>query len=149
MIVIDANVLLHCVNQDSALHDRVLPWWESTVNNDEPVGLPWIVLLAFYRISTHRNVFPRPLTSHEAIQQIDQWLSLPNVKAIVETPKHWNVLRKLLRDTKATGNLSTDAHLAAIAIEFSATLASCDADFNRFPGIRWANPIAVADNGSD
>ena len=145
MIVVDANVLLYSVNEDAAHHGRVLRWWESAINGDEPVGLPWIVILAFYRIATNPSVFPRPLSADEAIRQIDKWLAHPNIKVITETHKHWDILRKLLRDQWATGNLSTDAHLAAIAIEISGTLASCDADFNRFSGVHWANPMATVD----
>jgi len=39
------------------------------------------------------------------------------------------------------GNLTTDAHLAALAIEHGAELCSCDADFSRFAGLRWLDPL--------
>jgi predicted nucleic acid-binding protein len=42
----------------------------------------------------------------------------------------------------AGGNLVSDAHLAALAVEHGATLHSTDRDFSRFDGLRWENPLA-------
>ena len=38
-------------------------------------------------------------------------------------------------------HLVPDAHLAALAIEHGLVLCSADADFARFPGLRWHNPL--------
>jgi len=38
------------------------------------------------------------------------------------------------------GNLTTDAHLAALAIEHGAEIVSYDRDFARFPGVRHRLP---------
>jgi predicted nucleic acid-binding protein len=51
-------------------------------------------------------------------------------------------MRTLLEAVGTAGNLTSDAHLAAMAIEQGATLCSTDGDFARFPGIRYANPLA-------
>lgn len=40
------------------------------------------------------------------------------------------------------GNLVTDAHLTALAIEHGAELCTADRDFGRFAGLRWVNPLA-------
>ena len=48
----------------------------------------------------------------------------------------------LLRGLGTAGNLTTDAHLAALAMEYQATLHTTDADFARFPGLKWENPLA-------
>jgi len=53
------------------------------------------------------------------------------------TERHFTLLRTLLTDRVAGGNLTTDAHLAAIAIEHGATLVSLDSDFERFEGLRF------------
>ncbi len=50
------------------------------------------------------------------------------------------MLYGLLRPLGAAGNLVTDAHLAALAVEHAAELVSYDADFSRFPGLRWRTP---------
>jgi toxin-antitoxin system PIN domain toxin len=140
MKVIDLNVLLYAVNQDAPGHGRVRSWWEAALVGDEPVGLPWAVLLGFLRLATNAKVFAEPLALDDAIERVDAWLSHPNVRIVGETEEHWRVLKELLGQTGTAGNLTTDAHLAALAIAHGATLASCDADFARFRHLRWENP---------
>jgi predicted nucleic acid-binding protein len=48
----------------------------------------------------------------------------------------------LLTGLGAAGNLTSDAHLGALAIEHGAELCSTDVDFSRFPGVRWIDPLA-------
>ena len=64
-----------------------------------------------------------------------------DVKLVLEKDHHWSVLRALLGTSGAAGNLATDAHLAAFALTHDAVLVSCDADFGRFDGLRWENPL--------
>lgn len=140
MKIVDLNVLLYAVNADSAHHRPLLEWWNRAVNQ-ESLGLPWVVLLGFLRISTHPKIFPSPLTPEIALQTVDTWLSLDNIRVVREREQHWEVLRSLLEETGAAGNLTTDAHLAALAIGHGAILVSCDSDFTRFKGLRWENPL--------
>ena len=142
MKVVDLNLLLYAVNRDDERHARARTWLEKVLNGDEPVGLPWIVLLGFLRIATNPRVFARPLSSTEAIALVDAWLSRPPVSALAPGDGHWLILRSLLADRPGVGVIATDAHLAAIAIEHGAELCSSDADFRRFEGLRWVNPIA-------
>jgi hypothetical protein len=143
MKLVDLNVLLYAVNRDSPLHEPVRSWLERVLSADEPVGLPWIVLLGFLRLATNARVFARPLTAIQAIEQVEAWLVHPNVRSVRETDEHWQILKELVRQTGTAGNVTTDAHLAALAISHGATLASCDADFNRFRHLRWENPAGV------
>ena len=140
MKLIDLNVLLYAANEDARHHAPVLAWWEQAINGDEPVGLPWIALLGFLRIATHPNIFPRPLDSRTAVGKIDIWLSHDNTRLVHEKDEHWDILRSLLAEAGTAGNLTTDAHLAALAISHGAVLVSCDTDFARFKGLRWENP---------
>ena len=141
MRVVDLNVLLYAVNSDAAQHKVVRAWWESAVNDGDAVALPWIVLLGFLRLSTNPRVFPRPLASNVAAAKIDTWLSLDNVRIVREKDGHWDTLKRLLRDAGTAANLTTDAHLAALALTHDAVLVSCDTDFARFKGLRWENPL--------
>jgi uncharacterized protein len=142
MKLVYANVLIYVVNHDALEHERVRKWWESAIQNEEPIGVPWIVLLGFLRISTHQHIFPRPLTLREATAKLETWLALPNVKAVAETEDHWRILKQLLGDGTAPENLVNDAHLAAMAIAWGATIVSCDQDFHLFRQVRWENPLA-------
>ena len=144
MKVVDVNVLLYAVNEDTDRHTILRRWWEEALNGDESVGLPWIVLSGFLRIATNPKVYPQPLPTGKALAKVDAWLSAGTVSVIVEKPNHWRVLRGLLADAGTAGNLTTDAHLAAIAITHEATLVSCDGDFARFRDLRWENPLHVA-----
>lgn len=141
MKLVDLNILLYAVNQDAVQHATVRRWWESALNGDEPVGLAWVVLLGFLRLATNHQVFPKPLTVVQAAAKIDTWLAQPNVRIVRETDEQWRILRGLLEQTGTAGNLTTDGHLASMAMAHGATLVSCDADFARFDKLRWENPI--------
>jgi len=140
MKLVDLNVLLYVVNRDSVHHEAALGWWEEILRGDEPVGFAWIVLLGFLRLSSNSAIFPTPLESETALDKVGTWLSLDQTRLIRETDDHWQILRALLNDTGTAGNLTTDAHLAALAISHGATLVSFDSDFARFSGLRRENP---------
>jgi toxin-antitoxin system PIN domain toxin len=141
MKVVDLNVLLYTVNRDAKHHAAALRWWEAAINGDEPIGLPWVVLLGFLRIATNAAIFPRALDAEAAIAKVDAWLALATTRMVREKDEHWDVLRSLLADSGAAGNLTTDAHLAALTITHGAVLVSFDGDFARFKGLRWETPL--------
>jgi hypothetical protein len=139
--IVDLNVLLYAVNSDAAQHDLARRWWETALNDEDSVGLAWIVLLGFLRLATNSRVFPRPLAPDIAAAKLDGWLALDNVRVVREKDDHWETLKALVRDAGTAGNLTTDAHLAALALSHDAVLVSCDTDFARFKGLRWENPL--------
>ena len=143
MKIVDVNVLLYAVNQDADRHTVVRRWWEQALNGTESVGLPWIVLSGFLRISTNPKVYPDPMSTDRALDKVGTWLSTDVVSVVLETREHWPVFRSLLADAGTAGNLTTDAHLAALAITHDATLVSCDGDFARFRDLRWENPLRI------
>lgn len=144
MKLVDLNVLLYAVNGDAPQHAPIRAWWESALNGDEPIALAWVVLLGFLRLATHPRVFPTPLTPEQALAKVDQWLAQPPVRVLAESDEHWRVLRSLLATSGTAGNLTTDAHLASLAITHGAVLVSCDADFGRFTKLRWEHPLGSA-----
>jgi len=105
------------------------------------VGLPWFVTIAFLRISTNRRILPTPLDPEAALGYVESWLAQPFVTPLNPGERHWHVLRRLLGATGTAGNLTNDAHLAAMAIEHDAALHSADNDFRRFPGLVYVNPL--------
>ena len=111
------------------------------MSSNEAIGLPWIVILGFLRISTNGRVFSKPLSPNEAITVVQSWLAQPIVKILNPREEHWHVLRSLLNETGLGGNLTTDAHLAALAIENGCELCSSDNDFRRFPRLKWIHPF--------
>ncbi len=140
MVVVDANVLLYAVNEASAEHEKSRSWLEASLGGKEAVGFAWQVLLAFLRIATSRAIFAHPLSVGEAADQIDTWLAAPAAVIVTPTLRHTAMLRGLLSETETGGNLTNDAHLAALALEHRADIVSFDRDFGRFTGLRHRLP---------
>lgn len=141
MMLLDVNLLLYAVNRDLPGHAQARSWLEHVLSGEQHVALPWVVILAFLRLSTNPRVFERPLTVDEAAGYISEWLAQPVVSAVVPGPRHWALLRNLLTVSGSGGNLTTDAHIAALAIEHGYTVYSTDHDFKRFAGISHLNPL--------
>jgi hypothetical protein len=106
-----------------------------------PLGLPWQTVAAFIRVVTNPRLTGKRFTPEEATQIVDQWFDQPNVRLLTPGNQHWIILRQMLIDGQARGPLVSDAHLAALAIEYGGVLQTTDRDFVRFPGLRWSNPL--------
>ena len=141
MILIDANLLIYAVNLNAPHHERARRWLQETLSGTAPVGLPWTSLLAFVRVTTRPGVLANPLPVDDAIGFVDEWLAQPFVEPVLPGDGHWAILRNLLRASGTAGNLTSDAHLAALAIERGATICSADYDFRRFTGVEHVNPL--------
>ena len=141
MIIPDVNLLLNAYNPASLRHTAARDWWNQTMIGPRPIGLAWVTILGFIRISTHRRASPNPVFHTEATRRVSTWLENPRVRIIVPGDRHAKLLFGLLEDLGTAGNLTTDAHLAALAIEYQAEIASTDTDFARFKGLRWFNPL--------
>ncbi len=137
----DLNLLLYAVDETSPRHHPARSWVEEAMSGPETVALAWTVLLGFVRLSTRAAVFEAPLGADEALDLVDGWLAQPSTTVVHPTDRHAVVLRSLLGPLGTAGNLTTDAHLAALSIEHGAELCSSDADFSRFPGVRWSDPL--------
>jgi toxin-antitoxin system PIN domain toxin len=142
--LLDLNILLYAVNADSPKHREARKWLETALSGNDTIALPWVVILGFLRLATSRHIFADPMDADDAIALIDGWLTRANVVVVQPGPEHWRLLKALLATAGTAGNLTTDAHLAAIAIEQGCELCSTDADFARFAQLDWVNPLAAA-----
>ena len=140
MKLVDTNLLIYSVDQSSEHHTAARRFLEAAVASDETLALPWAVIIEFVRVSTGRRSTRRPVDSKTACEAVERWLSRPNVVALEPGPEHWRLLRELLEQVGTAGNLTVDAHLAALAIENGAELCSADSDFARFPRLKWTDP---------
>src|SRR5580698_8838087 len=129
MKLLDANILIYAVNEDAPLHKAAKTWIEEVLSEGETVAFSWIVILAFLRLSTRPGLFRNPLAPSEAFDVIRSWLDHPDVAIINPGPNHFVTLERILEPLGTAGNLTSDAHLAAMALENGAELCSCDADF--------------------
>ena len=141
MKLLDVNLFLYAIDETSPRYESAHAWVQDTLSGQETVALTWTTLVGFVRLSTRANLFEQPLEVEEALDLVDEWLAQPCTTVVHPTDRHSAVLRELLAPLGTAGNLTTDAHLAALAIEHGALLCSCDADFSRFPGLRWVDPL--------
>jgi toxin-antitoxin system PIN domain toxin len=141
VIIPDINLLVYSYASDAPYHDAARNWWEDCLSNPGVVGLPWAVMLGFVRIMSSTVVFRDPLGPPEAIGHVRSWLQCPQTQIVIPGPRHLEILAAIMESSRAPGGLTTDAHLAALAIETQAELHSNDVDFARFPGLRWKNPL--------
>jgi toxin-antitoxin system PIN domain toxin len=137
----DVNLLVYAYDQGSPQHVRARDWLTERLSGGETVAFAWVVLIAFVRLVTNPRVFADPMSLGEALDLVDAWLAQPCATVLHPGDRHAALLRQLLEPFGTAGNLTTDAHLAALAIEHGAELCSADADFSRFPGLRWTNPL--------
>ena len=143
MKLVDANVLLYAVNEDAPHHEEASTWLDGALEETEAVGLAWLVLLAFLRLSTRAGLFPRPLALSEAANVVEALLDQPTTVVAQPTARHLPLLRGLLTTTGTAANAVSDAHLATLALEHDALVVTYDADFGRFEGVRWQRPRAA------
>jgi toxin-antitoxin system PIN domain toxin len=138
--IVDANVLLYAVNEDALHHDVSRTWLDRALGGADTVGLSWVALLAFVRLSTKREVFARPLEVADAMTQVQDWIAAPGAVVVHPSAAHAELLRQAMADVGLGGNLTNDAHLVALARENRADIVSYDNDFARFTGVRWTTP---------
>lgn len=141
MILPDVNLLVYAYNARDPRHDPAKAWWEASVNGSVPVALAWVTAAGFIRLMTHPRLLAAPMTAPEATRRVRQWIDHPNVMVIQPGRRFASLFLDAIDALGTAGNLTTDAHLAALAIEHQAELHSNDADFSRFPGLRWRNPL--------
>jgi len=144
LIVPDVNLLVYAYNADAPLHKQAKTWWEASLNNRENlVGLPWAVSLGFIRVMTHPKILITPLYPSEAVHYVTVWLTLPNVEPLIPGERYLDIFRALVKEIGSAGSLTTDIHIAALAMEYRATVFTNDTDFTRFSGLRFENPLVL------
>lgn len=139
MNIVDVNVLLYAVNSRSSRHRQAYDWLTGQLSGAGTVGFAWTALLGFVRIATSPSILPNPMTSAQAFGLIDAWLATPAGVVVEPTVRHRAILRGLLDTAGTAGNLTSDAHLAALAVEYGGAVATFDRDFERF-GVRVVIP---------
>ena len=147
MIIPDVNLLIYAHFGALPEHAAARKWWEGLMNGAVPVGLTTPAVFGFVRLATNRRVFDPPLGVEAALSLVEQWLGRPQVRTLLPGARHTEIAFRALRRVGVAGNLTTDAQLAALAIEHQAELHSNDLDFGRFEGLRWVNPLPGVAHG--
>ncbi len=144
MILLDANILLYAYVEELPQHPKTARWLENLLSDPtDSVAIVWTAATAFLRIATNRRIFKQPWSVAEAAERLDELLAHPMVQVVGPTDKHWPIYSKILKDMNLSGDLVMDAHIAAIAAEHNASVASADKDFRRFSDyIKIIDPLA-------
>lgn len=140
MRLVDTNVLIYAVNTAAPEHLVAKHWLDRALSGGAPVGFAWLALVAFVRLSTKPTMFPRPMSTSQAMDQVETWLSARSARVLDPGERHPDLLRRMLVGAGQGGNLTNDAHLAALAVEHRAKVVTFDADFSRFPDVRTERP---------
>ena len=141
MIIPDLNLLVYAYSDGAPFHSAARRWWDDLINGNERVGVSWAVATGFVRLMTHPSVLASPATPEKALDFVTEWFQFPQVSPVNPGAGHLDLLRKNLAVAGVGANLVTDAHIAALAMEYQAEVHSNDTDFSRFPGLRWRNPL--------
>jgi toxin-antitoxin system PIN domain toxin len=134
-------LIIYAHNTGSSFNKRASRWWESALNGEETIALPWAVTLAFVRLTTHPRVADPPIPIERVLGIVKKWFTYPAVQPIEPGTSHLRHVSELLMQVQVGAKLVSDAHLAAIAIEHRAVLHTHDRDFERFSGLRLHDPL--------
>ena len=136
----DINTLIYAVDENAKFHGLCAEWLARALHGPSDIGFTWHTLAGFVRISTHRKIMKIPLRVDEAFNHVDLWLARPPARILGEGKSHLVNFRRFIETAGTGGNLVSDAHIAAIAMEHHGEIVSCDTDFAKFPGLHWFNP---------
>ncbi len=141
MIIPDLNLLVYAYDSKSQWHAAAGKWWVECLSGHEEVGISWMIALGFVRLWTNPRVFQNPMTVDQATGHVESWLARRVVRVLNPGPRHAELAFGFLRQAGQGGNLTTDAHLAALGVEFKGVIYTSDTDFLRFRDLRWVNPL--------
>ena len=141
MILPDINLLVYASNTQSRFHKSASEWWKKILNAEEPIALPGICISGFVRIMTHPKILAEPLDAGEAFSIVDSWLLSPSLEIMYPEAGHFSIFQRLCIEASARGKITTDAYIAATAIEQGATIYTNDSDFSRFNEVKCKNPL--------
>jgi uncharacterized protein len=138
--LLDVNVVLAAHRDDHPHFEVARAWLDELLVTRSPFGIPDLVAGSFLRIATNRRIFSIPTPVAAAFEYLRSLRGQPAHTNLAPGPRHLELFERLCRDADASGDLISDAQLAAIAIEHACELVSFDRDFARFADLRWIRP---------
>jgi uncharacterized protein len=138
LILLDVNVLVVAQRPESPLHGQTLNWLIQGLNGAEAIAVWDVILTSAYRVLTHPGIAKELDAPSRALR----FLGEVREASLVISPgeQYWSIFCNLVEDSRATGNLVTDASIAALAIERGCRLATYDRDFARFKNLSCFEP---------
>ena len=141
MILWDVNLLLHAARPDSPHHDRCAGLLDDLARGDRPLAVSDLVLASVVRVASNPRVFSPPASTASLFAFCAALRRHPRAVPVSPGERHWSIFEDLVTTTGIRGADTTDAWLAALAIEHGCEWWTADAGFARFSGLRWRNPL--------
>lgn len=142
MRAVDTNLLVFAEIRSSSYHRLAVTQVRELAQGALPWAIPWPCVYEFLRVVTHPRVYDPPVPMSIALADLRRILDSPSLVLLGETPRHPEVMKRVIETSGATGNLVHDAHIAALCLEHGVTeLLTGDRDFSRFPGLNVTNPF--------
>jgi toxin-antitoxin system PIN domain toxin len=139
---VDANVLLYASDESSRYHEPAESFLRDLAGGPEIAYVFWPTVMAYLRIATHPTVFTDPLTSEEALANVESLLALPHVRTAGEQDRFWRLYVDASTRARARGNLVPDGHVVALMLENGVrTIWTHDRDYRRFDEIEVRDPF--------
>lgn len=117
MVLCDVNVLLYAMVERSQHHRRCRELLDGLRSCGERFAISELVLAAVYRIGTNPKVFRPAPSPKDVLAYAGAWRRHPLAVSIAPGPRHWEIFESLVVGLGIRGSDSTDAYLAALAIE--------------------------------
>ena len=133
-------MLVYAHRPESERHSQARKWLDEALNSSVPFALNEMILASVYRVVTNKRAYAPPTMPVDALTFISDLRSSRNAVPISAGARHWDLLERLLLSTGTIGPDTSDAVLAALALEHDCTFYSFDKDFARFPGLKWRVP---------
>ncbi len=140
---VDTNILVYATHTASPFHDRARALVEHLVAGPSLAYVLWPAILGYLRIVTHPNILGCPLSSDEAMSNVEALIAPSHVRVAGEGNDFWASFHMVAGDAKPRGNLVPDAHLVALMREHGvSTIWSHDRDLRKFRGITVKDPFS-------
>jgi len=144
LIAVDTNILVYAHRRDSQWHEPAAACVRELAEGADSWAVPWPCLHEFLAIVTHDRIFSPPSPLSRALDQITSWLKSPTLVLLAESPGYWEVLARLVAQSRITGPRVHDGRIAALCIHHGVReLLSADRDFTRFGALKTRNPLAA------
>ena len=142
MVLLDTNVLVYALDEESPFHNRSRVVVERAANGEGSYCISSQTLAEFYSVVTNPRRVKNPRSAPEAVDAIERFLAMPGITLLSTPPEVTTRWLAMIRRTPVTGANVFDVQLAATALVagVSQVCTFNAADFQRIDDIEVIAP---------